>query len=171
MTAAESATDELRQELTSLNRLLVDFIMAANTLQPDRVRSGDDLSLAQGFMLMELGAHSPLSQRDLGERLGLGKSTVSRLISELDWLDLVERDRDPSNHRFHRVCLTTKGQTAAARVTEGYFGRHSELLMTLTVEERHALRTGVSALLRSLHSHSHSPAPRNAGPENHRLHP
>lgn len=149
MTAPENAVDEVQRELADLNQMLIAFVKATSTLQPDLVRPEDAFSLTQGFLLMELGAHSMLSQRDLGDRLGLGKSTVSRLVAELDSEGLVGRDRNPSNHRLHRVWLTERGKAAAIEVTAGYFRRHAQILMSLTPEERHALSIGLTAFVRS----------------------
>lgn len=147
------AIDNVEHGLAALNDILVDFLKTTSALQPDRVRSEDGLSLSQGFMLIELGAHAGMSQRDLGDHLGLGKSTVSRLVSELESAGLVERSRNPSNHRFHQVCLTPDGRTMATRVGDAYFRSHAQLLMTLSASERQALGTGLEALVRAMRAH------------------
>lgn len=64
---------------------------------------------------MELKRVESMSQRELGARLRLEKSTVSRLAAQLERRGLVHRDADRSDGRVTRVALTAKGARFADR--------------------------------------------------------
>src|SRR5947209_20548232 len=80
-----------------VHHLLMDFVRASGLLQPDQLVPGHQLSLSQAFALHELDTGTPLSQRELGERLRLEKSSVSRMAAELERQGLLVRERDPAN--------------------------------------------------------------------------
>jgi DNA-binding MarR family transcriptional regulator len=71
-------------EAARLHELLMDVVRAAGLLQPDQTVAGQPVSLSQAFALHELDTDTPLSQRDLAERLRLEKSSVSRLAAEME---------------------------------------------------------------------------------------
>lgn len=130
--------------------LLLQLIRDAGLLQPDSRRGRpDSLSLSEGFALAELLA-KPLPQPDLGSRLHLEKSTVSRLVSGLERRGLVRRERHPDNRRMWLLRLTPAGSAAADRVTTQFHEQHSTLLHRMSGEERAALEAGLAALLREL---------------------
>ncbi len=82
-------------EAARLHELLMDVVRAAGLLQPDQTAAGHPVSLSQAFALHELDTGTPLSQRDLAERLRLEKSSVSRLAAEMERKGLLVRERDP----------------------------------------------------------------------------
>ena len=64
-----------------IHELVMDLVRATGLLQPERTVPGHPLSMSQAFALHELDTDTPLSQRELTERLGLEKSSVSRLAA------------------------------------------------------------------------------------------
>ncbi len=56
---------------------------------------------------------------DIGEILGLHKSTMSRNLAALESLGLVERTPDPEDARARGVRLTEAGEQALTRTLEG----------------------------------------------------
>src|SRR5438105_12521693 len=92
-----------------LHELFMDLVRAAGLLQPDRLVPGYPVSMSQAFALHELHSGMPVSQRDLTERLGLEKSTVSRMAADLEQRGLLVRERDPDNRRLYRLRLTDAG--------------------------------------------------------------
>jgi DNA-binding MarR family transcriptional regulator len=102
-------------EAARLHELLMDLVRAAGLLQPDQTVAGHPVSLSQAFVLHQLDTGTPLSQRDLAERLRLEKSSVSRLVSALEREGLLVRERDPDNHRQYEcwVEAMTPGERAA----------------------------------------------------------
>lgn len=133
-----------------LHDLLMDLVRFASLLHPDQTTPEHSISLSQAFALHELDTDAPLSQRDLARRLRLEKSTVSRLVAEMEREGLLVRDRDPDNRRYHRLRLTDRGRAAHARMTAGFHGRYVRLVSGMTAAEREALLTGLPALIRVL---------------------
>lgn len=111
------------------------------------------MSVSEMMALNEVAAATMLSQHELGERLALEKSTVSRLTGGLERRGWLTRGRDPANRRFSRLRLTEDGQAAAARIARDLHHRHHALLSMLTLDEQEALLRGLTALARVLESH------------------
>jgi DNA-binding MarR family transcriptional regulator len=149
-------------ELDRLHALLIQLIRAAGLLQANQgnvSHATDSLSLSQGFAITELMADAPLAQRDLAERLNLEKSTVSRIVADLEQRGLITRDRDRDNVRLNQLRLTKNGRLAGLKLAARYRAQHARILRALSQDERDALSTGLSALLRELHAeHDHGAA-------------
>ena len=135
-----------------LRRLLRWLVRAGGLLEPhdhDGVRA----SASEVFALAELTEAGPLSQQQLGERLGLEKSTTSRLAAGLEQRGWLERVRDPTNRRYYRLALTPAGAAAAERIGGHVSAQHQYLFAELTDEERNGLLTGMSGLARVMEQH------------------
>jgi DNA-binding MarR family transcriptional regulator len=142
-------------ELDHLHALLIQLIRAAGLLQANQgsvSHATDSLSLSQGFAITELMADAPLAQRDLAERLNLEKSTVSRIVADLEQRGLITRDRDRDNVRLNQLRLTKNGRDTGLKLAARYRAQHSRILRALSEEERDALSLGLTALLRELHA-------------------
>lgn len=114
--------------------------------------AGDRVTMSESMALSELALAGTLTQAELGDLLGLEKSTVSRLAQGLQARGWLARERDPANRRFTQLRLTPAG-AAAERQIGGQVDRlHAELLAALTAQEREALRAGMAGVLRVLRS-------------------
>jgi len=133
-----------------LGALLARLIRVAGLLHPDEPLLGHPVTLSEGFALSELRAAAPLTQRDLADRLGLEKSTVSRLVAGLEERGMVTRRRNPENRRFYQLDLTEHGRAAADGLALSLRERHAQLLAAMTAPERDALATGLTGLLRAM---------------------
>ena len=74
------------------------------------------VTVAQAAALEALGAEGPIRLRDLGRRLGIAPSTLTRNLARLEASGLVEREADPEDARSARVGLTAPGRRAARAV-------------------------------------------------------
>lgn len=128
--------------------LLMELVRVVGLYQLDRAVPEPALSLAQVFALHELDTGTPMSQRDLAERLRLEKSTVSRLVADLDGKGLLERERDPDNRRVYRLRLTPAGRALHASMRSSQHPPFARWVDALTADEREALLTGLTALVR-----------------------
>jgi DNA-binding MarR family transcriptional regulator len=132
-----------------LRRLLRGLVRAGSLLE-SHGQTGLGLSLSEVFALAELADAGTLSQQDLADRLGLEKSTVSRLAAGLERHGWLSRERDPDNRRFYRLRLTASGKQVAKRVG-GHFRRyHAALFQALTPDEQAGLQLGMAGLIRAL---------------------
>lgn len=81
-------------------------------------------------MLVALDMYGPSSQRRLIDLTGIDKSTMVRIVDELERGGLVRRERVPEDRRAHSITLTAEGRRtlesgrrAGAEVGERLFGR------------------------------------------------
>jgi len=140
-------------EAARLHELLMEVVRVAGLLQPDQQVAGHAVSMSQAFALHELDAGSPLSQRDLAERLRLEKSSVSRLAAELEQKGLLIRERDPENQRQYRLRLTERGRATHARMGAAFHDHYERWVESMTAAERAALLKGLPALVRVMREH------------------
>jgi DNA-binding MarR family transcriptional regulator len=138
-----------------LRRLLQQLAQAGGLLEVHD-HGGIRVSVSEVFALGELSEAGTLSQRDLAVRLGLEKSTVSRLAAGMERRGWLARERDPANRRLYRLRLTPKGRAAATTVGEDLHARHAALFAALTPDERAGLAIGLEGLIRAFHHHHHT---------------
>jgi len=143
--------DELRRALQRLVRL-------GGLLEPHQ-HAGLKLSFSEVMALGELGDVESMSQQELGQLLGLEKSTVSRLAAGLERREWVTRERTPSNRRFYQLRLTETGLAVAEQLGSELRARHEQLLDALTPAERDALVVGLAGLVRALEGQPTLPPP------------
>jgi DNA-binding MarR family transcriptional regulator len=151
MTRTPFPDDELRRALQRLVRL-------GGLLEPHE-HAGLKVSLSEMMALGELSEVEAMSQHELGQLLGLEKSTVSRLAAALERRGWIARERDPSNRRVSRLQLTGAGRGVADLLGADLRARHQQLLGALTQDEREALAVGLAGLTRAVESHLHPPVP------------
>jgi DNA-binding MarR family transcriptional regulator len=133
-----------------LHHLLMDLFRTAGLVLGGGAVPGRPSSLSQVFALHELDREVGLSQRELAERLGLEKSTVSRLVTDLEADGLVTRDRDPANRRLYRLEITEAGRRLHREIAASFHHRYLRWVAAMTPAEREGLETGLPALLRAM---------------------
>lgn len=134
-----------------LHHLFVDLFRTAGLVLMDRAVPVHPASLSQLFALHELDHDAGLSQRKLAERLGLEKSTVSRLVADLESDGLVRRERDPANRRLYRLEITDAGRRLHRQIGSFVHERYLQWAEAMTPAEREGLEIGLPALLRAMH--------------------
>ncbi|MFC5748106.1 MarR family winged helix-turn-helix transcriptional regulator [Actinomadura rugatobispora] len=73
----------------------------------------------RGFaVLLALPMYGPVSQRDLIGHIGIDKSTMVRLIDELEDGGLVSRERVPQDRRAYSIVLTRRGEQTLAKARQ-----------------------------------------------------
>lgn len=138
-------------EAARLHGLLMDLVRTGGLLQPEHSATGQVISLSQAFALHELDTDTPLAQRDLVERLRLEKSTVSRLVTDLERQGLLERDKDPASRRQYRLRITDRGRAIHQEMAATFQRRYEQWVAAMTPDELAALLTGLPALVRVIH--------------------
>lgn len=130
-----------------LRQLLRRVVRLSGLLEPHD-HAGVRASASEVFALGELVEAGTLSQQELAERLGLEKSTVSRLVAGMEGRGWLSRVRDPANRRVYRLSLTGEGEAAACHIREFFRTRHAHMLGSLTPAERRGLMLGLAGLAR-----------------------
>ena len=131
-------------ESERLHELFMELVrlVAAWHLEPN-------VSTSQAFAVHALDTEPPLSQQELAERLKLEKSSVSRLVADLERRELVVRQRDQYNGRIIRLRLTEAGRALHAGMANSFHGHYERWASAMTAKEQAALVTGLSAFLRA----------------------
>lgn len=137
-------------EKTSFDRLLMDVFREMGAHRPEQVLPGWSLSLSEVYALSLLAERAPLSQQELGAALGLEKSSVSRLVQQLEQRGWVLRERDARDSRLRLLRLTDEGMQIAEHLQRHMSAAHATLFARLTPHEQAALLEGLTALRRAL---------------------
>jgi len=107
------------------------------------------MTVAQAATLEAL-SNGGLRLGELGQRLGIAPSTLSRNLDRLAERGLVERGPDPDDRRAQRAALTADGHNAAASVHRSEMDFAREILRRLprsstTIESLNELLAAVRA--------------------------
>ncbi|GGQ42781.1 MarR family transcriptional regulator [Streptomyces mutabilis] len=105
---AAAAVETIQQELTTF----------ARRARASAGRMHPELSLVSYTLLGHLEERGGCRAADLAAHYALDKSTVSRQVSALERIELVERRVDPDDHRVRILHLTEAGRRILAQVTE-----------------------------------------------------
>jgi DNA-binding MarR family transcriptional regulator len=134
---------------SDVDQLQRSFALLVRTLglaRPDTTPCGVPMSITEAHAISALDDEGPLTQQQLVSGLRLQKSTVSRLVDELETVELVRRKPNPADGRSVLIELTGKGRRRAGRLREA----RAELFGRLTAELSVADRRQVVAALRTL---------------------
>ncbi|HET9657022.1 MAG TPA: MarR family transcriptional regulator [Kineosporiaceae bacterium] len=142
-----------------LHALLLELVRSIGLLHVVGAGPTGQVSLSELLTLHELDGGEPLAQQDLADRLRLDKSTVSRLVAGLESRGLLVRERDPGNRRVVRLRLAPAGRRLHRNLARAIHEHQARLLTAMSARERAALTTGLTGLLRALHTPGH-PDPR-----------
>ncbi len=97
----------------ALQEQMVALVRAFGWHRPEQTPCGQPVPISEAHALMELARADGLAQHALGARLGLEKSTVSRLVHQLEERGWVERRRSADDGRVALLTLTDAGRQAA----------------------------------------------------------
>jgi DNA-binding MarR family transcriptional regulator len=125
-----------RPDVGALQDEIARFVRAFGLHQPEQTPCGQPIPTSEAHALGELARDAPLTQTELGRRLRLEKSTVSRLIGQLDKRGWIGREPDPTDRRAVRLTLTEAGERAAANLAAAREAKFARLLEGIPETER-----------------------------------
>lgn len=128
--------------------LLVAHSRALRAIEADLQRRGT-IPLTWYDVLLELAAAGGrLRMQELGDRVVLSRTRVSRLVDELGREGLVSREPDPDDGRAVLAAITPAGR-AALRATAPHYLRGIEEHFTRHLEpgEREAITSGLERVI------------------------
>jgi DNA-binding MarR family transcriptional regulator len=105
------------------------------------------VTVAQAAALEALAAEGVMRLGDLGRRLGIAPSTLTRNLARLESAGLVTRTPDPGDARAAQVGLTARGRRAAAGVAAQEAGFARRVLERIPVERRTRVVESLAELL------------------------
>jgi DNA-binding MarR family transcriptional regulator len=104
----------------------------------------------QCHLLVELGRSGPVPLVDLGQRLSLEKSWVSRAVDGLAERGLVTREPNPLDARSWLVTLTADGEARVHELNATLDKHASRLLDTLSERDRAQVEKSLLLVLKAL---------------------
>jgi DNA-binding MarR family transcriptional regulator len=133
-----------------LQEHIIALVRAFGLHRPDHTPCGKPVAPAEAHALIELNQARPLSQNDLAARLRLEKSTVSRLVGQLEGRGWVERSRSLVDGRVAQVRLTEAGRTAAAELAEARRAKFARVLAAIPEERRASVLDALNTLVEAM---------------------
>ncbi len=134
----------------ALQDSLVAFVRAFGLHQPEATPCGQPISVSEAHALSELARAGTLGQLELGQRLNLQKSTVSRLVSQLLTRGWAQREADQSDGRASRLRLTDSGEQTAAQLAQARTQKFDHLLDRIPPEHRGQVLNALDILTEAL---------------------
>jgi len=139
--------NDLVREAEQLRSLVQTFVRRFGLLLSDRTPCGQPVSVSYAHALMLLReAERPLRQSELGGALGIDKSNVTRLCTQLEAKGHAEQARVPEDGRGRVVALTANGQRLAHQIEQASKRRFQQLLQRIPRARRQAVLAGLSVL-------------------------
>ena len=126
---------EVARMYTRAQRVVADCCRTTNT---------------QCHLLTELGRSGPLPLSELGTRVILEKSWVSRAVDAMVERGLVTKEPNPSDARSWLVTLTAEGARTVKALNRTLDEHANQLLATLNERERAAVENSLLLLLKAL---------------------
>ena len=136
--------DQLPNELQSR---IVEFVRAFGLHRPDETPCGAPVPVSEAHALAVLAERGALVQGELAAYLGLTKSTVSRLIDQLERRGWALRRAGDVDARRRLVELTTEGDKVAGEIAARRAQRMARLLEHIPDAERAAVLAALDALV------------------------
>jgi DNA-binding MarR family transcriptional regulator len=81
----------------------------------------------------------PLSQQELGRRVGVDRTTVVAVVDDLEVAGFIERQRNPEDRRAYALEATPPGQAWQAKARKAVIEAEREILAPLSAAERRQL--------------------------------
>ena len=154
MTESPTDTDELARRLLEGIRALVRRFSLAE--RADISCCG--MTVAQAATLQAL-SEGDLRLSELGRRLGITASTLTRNLARLEERGLVERVDDPSDGRAQRVALSPAGKAAAEGVRRQEEAFAGSVVERLPTENITGTLTALNQLLAAIRAATESCCP------------
>jgi DNA-binding MarR family transcriptional regulator len=100
------------------------------------VVGASELTPGQFGVLVVIEANPGLSQTQLGNALGIDRSTVVAVIDRLESRGLVARQPAPNDRRSHALHLSDNGKTTLRRLTERVRAHERQIAERLSADEQ-----------------------------------
>jgi DNA-binding MarR family transcriptional regulator len=108
----------------------------------------------QCHLLVELGRSGPMPMVELGQRLSLEKSWVSRAVDGLAERGLIRKEPNPEDARSWLVTLTAAGERRLRELNRTLDNHASHLLDRLRPADRAQVEKSLRLLLEALREHT-----------------
>lgn len=134
-----------------LQQRLVAFVRAFGLHRPDQTPCGAPVATSEAHALEVLSRNDRMTQNDLAHQLGLTKSTVSRLVDQLECRDWVQREHLPGDGRCRVVSLTAAGAHTAAEIARLREARMAGIMNRIPQPDRASVLAALEILVEASH--------------------
>jgi len=141
----EPTVAEIAAFIQTISRLTLSDRVQERYAKSTRVVGGSELAA-----LRALNRAGSLTYGDLADRLGLDRTTISRLAVRLLELELVERENDERDKRKAWLHLTRSGKKVLQDVEAVYLGYYEVAISDWNAEERAEARRVLARLRHDL---------------------
>lgn len=139
-------------DASRLQTAFIGIVRALGLLRPDTTPCGQPMSTSEAHALGELHRGGAVCQQALADALRLQKSTVSRLVDQLERRGLVTRSTNPADRRSVLLGLTPTGTARAGQLEAARRDLFERLLAGLTPDERRTVIDGLTTLEEAAHA-------------------
>lgn len=115
-------------ESAALAASMVALVRSFGLHRPHETPCGRPIPVAEAHALMDLAKAGPMNQGELALRLRLEKSTVSRLVRQLEKRGWIRRGGHAQDRRVVLLRLTAAGARAASRLATARSVKFDRLL-------------------------------------------
>ena len=131
---------------------IVAFVRSFGLHKPDQTPCGQPVAVAEAHALMDLAAFGPVRQGALAARLQLEKSTVSRLVRQMETHGWIQRNSDRDDGRAVSIQLTRQGRATASELARARQEKFARILAAIPEEKRSMVVEAISILERACSS-------------------
>lgn len=97
--------------------------------------------------IIEIARNPDMALKDLAEKLGLDKSTMSRAVNNLVNKDLLTLETLPENRKFVKIGLTEKGQSLSTKIETASEEYYQSILDSIPENKRTQVIESIDILL------------------------
>ena len=126
---------------TRLSFLLGSLYRRTIELEAHKLTTNLGIGIKQQAALTIITEEGPLSQQELGLRLGIDRTTIVAIVDDRENAGLVERTRNPADRRTHLITVTKQGKVMEQCGRDVVRKAERELLDGLSEQEIHTLLT------------------------------
>ena len=141
-TGCEVNTKELLESV-------VAFVRSFGLHKPDQTPCGQPVAVAEAHALMDLATFGSMRQGELAARLRLEKSTVSRLVRQMEARGWIRRNSDRHDGRAVLIRLTRKGRETAGELSRVRQKKFARILAAIPEDKRSMVVEAISILERA----------------------
>jgi DNA-binding MarR family transcriptional regulator len=139
------------EAVTAFQEHVVELTRAFGWHRPGSTPCGKPVPIAEAHALLELSRADSLTQRDLASALNLRKSTVSRVVANLQRHGWIQRQRSDSDGRALDVSLTVKGIQIAADLAAAREAKLAGILDRIPEHQRRDVMGALQTLIEAIH--------------------
>ncbi|HMJ05308.1 MAG TPA: MarR family transcriptional regulator [Chthoniobacterales bacterium] len=137
-------------EAAALAGAMMALVRSFGLHRPHGTPCGRPIPVAEAHALTDLATDGPMNQGELARRLRLEKSTVSRLVRQLEKRRWIRRAGHAQDGRVVLLQLTAEGRRAAERLGSARSAKFDQLLAGIPKTKRAQILAALTTLVAAM---------------------